>query len=910
MRSLTKTLVCLFATLPSTHAATIILGDQSGEPRGANALDVQSFRDSLEKVAFGDLSVAVGASNGSYGSSSIAFGIANLAVSSDTLALGRNNHTEGSLSMTVGSDNTILASDYYRASAAFGYANVIGGSVGYGSATVAPNSSVAFGTFNYVYGSYSASFGQENTIGEGADWSFIAGEGNSIWAVSAVVFGMNIVNQIPNSLMIGPSDSAKVTILSSGNVGIGTIEPSQKLEVVGNAKISGSLSVGGSPVLTAAGGNGANLTGLNASNISTGSLAASLLPGSVVQLSGSQTLSNKTLSNAALTGSTTLGGSTSAQQATFNANGFLGINVSPPADYIHIKTSALQRDGGITLQTYTDNQAEIRFQDLTGAYRWALGFSDGAAKDFRLANSHALHVAPMLTVLNGSGNVGINTTAPRNKLDVMGASNATYGGRNILGDDGNYNPVIKQHRWTGVNSDYYSSAITTVGDGGGVALLKLQVGAGLTPLGSEALNDVMVLKGNGNVGIGTSSPATKLEVAGTVRSTGLEVAGNIRSTGSDITLTGTGTDYLSITNVPTGNNTEFRMTLGDNPNEITETDRLTIGASDWATGTWIPRFTVMSSGNVGINTPAPAETLEVVGNARISGSLTVGGANVLTTLGGNGANLTGLNASQLTSGTLPVAALPSAVVQLNTAQTLTGKTLQSASLTGTTIASGSVAIQAAAAQGALTVGVGQVTAPQGTASAPTYTFNNNLNTGFYSSGTNSVSISTNGVERLRISGAGNLASDDFANLPGAAGNSSYKSFHLASPVNNGSVLISIASKNYSTAFLGNRAGDFIVGNEGARAIIFKSGMIYTSSDTLGTGSEQMRIDSSGRVGIGTNIPAAKLDVNGNVNASGALAVGGSTVLNGDLAVNGLVTKLRVARQGDIDMGEFTASPSP
>ncbi len=50
------------------------------------------------------------------------------------------------------------------------------------------------------------------------------------------------------------------------------------------------------------------------------------------------------------------------------------------------------------------------------------------------------------------------------------------------------------------------------------------------------------------------------------------------------------------------------------------------------------------------------------------------------------------------------------------------------------------------------------------------------------------------------------------------------------------------------------------------------------------------------IGTGTTTPAAKLDVNGDAKISGGLSV------------DGLVTKLRVAEQGDISMGAFTASP--
>jgi hypothetical protein len=333
---------------------------------------------------------------------------------------------------------------------------------------------------------------------------------------------------------------------------------------------------------------------------------------------------------------------------------------------------------------------------------------------------------------------------------------------------------------------------------------------------------------------------------------------------------------------------------------------------------------------VGIGTYLPAAKLDVDGDAIIRGSLTVAGQSVVTAnqlsayattaqlsayatsaavtaqlapyqlASGSGANLTSLNASQLTTGIVPVAVIPSSVVQTTTAQTLNNKTLTSATLTGTTTTSGNVGIQTTSPQGSLTLGSGQLTTPAGAASAPTYTFNDNLNTGFYSSGTNSVSVATNGVERLRVYNNGNLASDDYANLPGVVGNAAYKSFHLASPTVKGSTMISLASRNFSTAFLGDRIGDFIIGNEGARPIIFKNGMIYKNSDTLNTGTEQMRIAADGKVGIGQSAPTEKLDVVGNVKVSGAVTMNAATVK----------TTLRIPESGDLSMGGFRTGTNP
>lgn len=55
--------------------------------------------------------------------------------------------------------------------------------------------------------------------------------------------------------------------------------------------------------------------------------------------------------------------------------------------------------------------------------------------------------------------------------------------------------------------------------------------------------------------------------------------------------------------------------------------------------------------------------------------------------------------------------------------------------------------------------------------------------------------------------------------------------------------------------------------------------------------------------------AVKKSSSGNVEVTGISTLQGDVTINGTVIVNGLVTKLRVAQQGDLDMGGFTNEPS-
>ena len=212
--------------------------------------------------------------------------------------------------------------------------------------------------------------------------------------------------------------------------------------------------------------------------------------------------------------------------------------------------------------------------------------------------------------ITSGGNVGIGTTAPGARLDVRLDDGVASGEHNVLASfsRNGINPLVLGYRANGTS---VTSTLIRSGDGTPITL------------GTTSANQALTIIDSGNVGIGTAGPTEKLHVDG---STLITYNNSFQSTNS------VGNKAILARVSPTSgiiNYAEYATAANLNGFVIGSDDarvkgNITGDSLEFITNT-STRMTILSGGNVGINTTTPGSTLHVVGDVLIqTGALGVG----------------------------------------------------------------------------------------------------------------------------------------------------------------------------------------------------------------------------------------------------------------------------------------------
>ena len=313
-------------------------------------------------------------------------------------------------------------------------------------------------------------------------------------SVSATVFGTNIANyaligtegSINNGillgtltakpLIIGTNNAERMRITSGGDVGIGTDSPNEKLTVDGNIESLDTF------VLKNSGGHKYQQLFQNTNDF-------------VIRYNNS---------------------SSWFERMRINSSGNVGINVTSPQNKLAIAHSVSGDSRNLLLANKNDTNGDsvsigfsmldnntyvksgIFFERTTTQGRGSLHLAVNNE-----VNSNNVTKSDAKLTINNAGNVGIGTTSPTQLLTVWGGNVYLRGGdskviiNNIAGASNNEDILFQRN-----DSTQFS--------------LGLNSSDSFTLFGSSTSTSRLTVNSSGNVGIGTTSPAAKLQVNGDI----------------------------------------------------------------------------------------------------------------------------------------------------------------------------------------------------------------------------------------------------------------------------------------------------------------------------------------------------------------------------------------------------------
>jgi hypothetical protein len=315
----------------------------------------------------------------------------------------------------------------------------------------------------------------------------------------------------------GTSDATKTTsyvILqpTSGNVGIGTATPSNKLSIVGAASAANTVSIDN----TAGTGRGLQIT--NTTNATQYALGIDTQTYGIY-LTNVDTSSNKT-SLDIITGG--------VDRFLVRNDGNVGIGTTTPAYPLDVYGVIRSGTGGFKFPDATTQTTAYLggSQTLVAGNVGAGAFgsnTSGGNYSFPASLSIGTSTAPSGGVLFVNGNVGIGTAGPTAILDVYktGQSNTIS-----VGSDTNYQSALwlryQQNTGTGMKMYYDANTAVTYLDSVYASTAGQAYGdvAFRTNTSGTAKNLLYLQNTSGNVGIGTTGPTARLHLPASTATAG------------------------------------------------------------------------------------------------------------------------------------------------------------------------------------------------------------------------------------------------------------------------------------------------------------------------------------------------------------------------------------------------------
>ena len=346
---------------------------------------------------------------------------------------------------------------------------------------------------------------------------FVKQDTGAKWWVALTNDDFRVYNSTASAnILFGINGSSTDT---GNKVGIGTATPNNRLQVVGTASVTNFIMTGGSPasnkVLTSIDGTGAaswttastiftNVSGVTGSGtvnyVPFWNTSSNLSANSPIYIANSNVSIGATRSDAKLV--ITGGGVGTFSSGSYLPSMIIGSDYQPNYESVEFgslrtATGSGWTNGGFRIQEKIDSTWMAFMQFNGDGNNNGISFGAGSSTASRQS-------VPTRMTINSTGNVGIGTTGPSEKLDVNGS---------IITND--------TLRITKGASDtiQLGSSVYLIGNTGS-SYTQLQQGVGRFTIwgfnGSEWGEKLTINSTTGNVGIGTASPRAKLDVAGSI----------------------------------------------------------------------------------------------------------------------------------------------------------------------------------------------------------------------------------------------------------------------------------------------------------------------------------------------------------------------------------------------------------
>jgi hypothetical protein len=370
---------------------------------------------------------------------------------------------------------------------------------------------------------------------------------------------------------------------SSGNVGIGTSNPSEVLHVYNSQNTGTSIRLenpnagtGAIAQLSMVADHGASYI-LNHADARTVTRYSSIAVGGYFEMLA-QNATNGLLVGTGTANTNIIFGNNSIARMIIIPDGNVGIGTTAPSNKFHIYTNDTGTNAKLRVENDGTGNAAISFK-LTGGVGYSIGINNADSDKFTISNNaDSVGSQQLLTILNSTGYVGIGTTNPSSKLQINGTVAEPSTG--VI----NHLALTNQYNGFGLsNNDLDLFAY------GNFRFHTYQATGTL-------LQDVLTIASTSYIGIGNASPLSKLHIKGHVSES---------HSGSLFRVEGSSGSLFEVIDSLEGSLLSVNDISGLPILEVFSDDRVVMG-------TFNQNTLVVTGSKVGIGTSTPAYQLEIV----------------------------------------------------------------------------------------------------------------------------------------------------------------------------------------------------------------------------------------------------------------------------------------------------------